>query len=125
MCGLHIVVHADELEELINYYQVINWLLLNSKSLNYFVETLSKPGSLAPGRFLTWNISNCPYLLGSWLLWRADNDVGSSTWTGASAHGDVYRAGNSLLQIQAAEDEGALGAVLVQSQHPQGESLRP
>lgn len=23
MCGLHIVVHADELEELINYYQVI------------------------------------------------------------------------------------------------------
>lgn len=22
MCGLHIVVHADELEELINYYQV-------------------------------------------------------------------------------------------------------
>lgn len=21
MCGLHIVVHADELEELINYYQ--------------------------------------------------------------------------------------------------------
>ena len=23
MCGLHIVVHADELEELINYYQVL------------------------------------------------------------------------------------------------------
>lgn len=23
MCGLHIVVHADELEELINYYQVM------------------------------------------------------------------------------------------------------
>lgn len=23
MCGLHIVVHADELEDLINYYQVI------------------------------------------------------------------------------------------------------
>lgn len=23
MCGVHIVVHADELEELINYYQVI------------------------------------------------------------------------------------------------------
>lgn len=23
-CGLHIVVHADELEDLINYYQVIN-----------------------------------------------------------------------------------------------------
>lgn len=22
MCGLHIVVHADELEDLINYYQV-------------------------------------------------------------------------------------------------------
>ena len=22
MCGLHIVVHADELEELINFYQV-------------------------------------------------------------------------------------------------------
>lgn len=35
MCGLHIVVHADELEDLINYYQVIiiiiififSWLL--------------------------------------------------------------------------------------------------
>lgn len=26
MCGLHIVVHADELEELINYYQV-RWKL--------------------------------------------------------------------------------------------------
>jgi len=25
MCGLHIVVHADELEELINYYQVRRW----------------------------------------------------------------------------------------------------
>lgn len=23
MCGLHIVVHADELEDLINYYQVL------------------------------------------------------------------------------------------------------
>lgn len=23
-CGLHIVVHADELEDLINYYQVIH-----------------------------------------------------------------------------------------------------
>lgn len=26
MCGLHIVVHADELEDLINYYQVISHL---------------------------------------------------------------------------------------------------
>ena len=26
MCGLHIVVHADELEELINYYQVTDTL---------------------------------------------------------------------------------------------------
>lgn len=32
MCGLHIVVHADELEELINYYQVreLNGLKLMS-----------------------------------------------------------------------------------------------
>lgn len=28
MCGLHIVVHADELEELINYYQVRGCLLM-------------------------------------------------------------------------------------------------
>lgn len=26
MCGLHIVVHADELEELINYYQVTHFI---------------------------------------------------------------------------------------------------
>lgn len=33
MCGLHIVVHADELEELINYYQVTNFNLPLSNSL--------------------------------------------------------------------------------------------
>jgi clathrin heavy chain len=27
MCGLHIVVHADELEDLINYYQVPSLLI--------------------------------------------------------------------------------------------------
>jgi len=33
MCGLHIVVHADELEELINYYQVIKLIpVVQSKS---------------------------------------------------------------------------------------------
>lgn len=31
MCGLHIVVHADELEELINYYQ----------NLGHFEELIS------------------------------------------------------------------------------------
>uniref|UniRef100_A0A2I3I0J8 Clathrin heavy chain n=1 Tax=Nomascus leucogenys TaxID=61853 RepID=A0A2I3I0J8_NOMLE len=32
MCGLHIVVHADELEELINYYQVLTRLLYDLRS---------------------------------------------------------------------------------------------
>lgn len=31
MCGLHIVVHADELEELINYYQVIKLLFYSQR----------------------------------------------------------------------------------------------
>lgn len=35
MCGLHIVVHADELEELINYYQVTKFNLpRNSLGVN-------------------------------------------------------------------------------------------
>lgn len=33
MCGLHIVVHADELEELINYYQVTGPVLVSDRCL--------------------------------------------------------------------------------------------
>ena len=34
MCGLHIVVHADELEELINYYQVTGVTLLREAPMH-------------------------------------------------------------------------------------------
>lgn len=35
MCGLHIVVHADELEELINYYQVYGLLVAQTQNCCY------------------------------------------------------------------------------------------
>lgn len=35
LCGLHIVVHADELEELINYYQVIKLTLVVQSVLSW------------------------------------------------------------------------------------------
>ena len=47
MCGLHIVVHADELEDLINYYQVQTYSFINcdhiktrssENCLNYLLE---------------------------------------------------------------------------------------
>lgn len=48
-CGLHIVVHADELEELINYYQVsctsnFGSLLLNPEYHDHNVPLLKLPG---------------------------------------------------------------------------------
>ena len=47
MCGLHIVVHADELEELINYYQDRGYFeelicLLEAALGNY--THITKPG---------------------------------------------------------------------------------
>lgn len=38
MCGLHIVVHADELEDLINYYQVIKIVLLIIHIVNILIS---------------------------------------------------------------------------------------
>lgn len=38
MCGLHIVVHADELEELINYYQVKQVVyIINVSTFNEYI----------------------------------------------------------------------------------------
>lgn len=38
MCGLHIVVHADELEELINYYQVKQVVyIINLSTFNEYI----------------------------------------------------------------------------------------
>lgn len=69
-----------------------------------------------------------PYLIfavppsGPWLFRGADHHAGGGAGAGACSHGHVHRTGHPLLQIQTTEDEGALGALLVQSQHSQGMS---
>lgn len=46
MCGLHIVVHADELEELINYYQVLNTTLKLKQGVNCLVHIVCRKGKV-------------------------------------------------------------------------------
>lgn len=71
MCGLHIVVHADELEELINYYQVrlrirshfcvyvcvfSSWLVILKIVINTGVQCLHVV--MTPYKFKTYHLAH-------------------------------------------------------------------
>lgn len=81
MCGLHIVVHADELEELINYYQVIK--LTACCTVRSVMATLSKSGIL-DGSWCEMSLSvslRIVVTLKSWsLCWKQRLDWSEHTW---------------------------------------------
>lgn len=78
MCGLHIVVHADELEDLINYYQVSMKIMSTHTGQEQALISI---------------------LLGPGLLRRADKPLGSGSGFGACSHGNVYGVGNIILEV--------------------------
>ena len=79
MCGLHIVVHADELEDLIQYYQD-KWVRFGFFGI----------------RLLFFNPD---YLYFQGLFQGADGPVGVFPWPREGSHGHVLRVGHSLLQV--------------------------
>lgn len=63
-----------------------------------------------------------PYQLlpGPRVLWGTHCSAWGCFGSGAGPYGYVHRARHPLLKVQTSEDEGAPGALLVQSQHPKG-----
>ena len=82
MCGLHIVVHADELEELINYYQdrgyfeeLIQLLEAALGESVYFLSTSIYIFKAPLVGFLTEQ-SNAPFNLDLWIFSNFPNSLG-------------------------------------------------
>lgn len=63
-----------------------------------------------------------PYQLlpGPRVLWGTHCSARGCFGSGAGPYGYVHRARHPVLKVQTSEDEGAPGALLVQSQHPKG-----
>lgn len=80
MCGMHIVVHADELQDLINYYQ----------DRGYFEELIGK----------TIKSTIIPFTF-KFLLNFFFRSFGGCSRFGACPHGYVHGTGDPLFQIQA------------------------
>lgn len=59
-------------------------------------------------------------LSGPRVLWGAHRSAGGRVGPRTRPHGNVHRARHPLLQVQTSKNEGALGALLVKSQHPEG-----
>ena len=94
MCGLHIVVHADELEELINYYQ----------DRGYFEELISLlEAALGKNSIIHLNYS----FIHTEPINVFNNMAIMYCRSRESAHGYVHRISYFVFQIQTREDEGA------------------
>lgn len=102
MCGLHIVVHADELEDLINYYQVCTafafWLI----SLFINKDVLLTWNQLYYTNIYLFIIMIIVFFLtiGPWIFRRTHQPSRSCSWIRACSHGHVHRTCHPVLKVQ-------------------------
>ena len=149
MCGLHIVVHADELEDLINYYQDRGKFLYLAILFNFLVKTWSE--------FLDIFILCNTFLLSyevrirsfndffHWLIFVvksqfefpdilkltiffphrlfrwADELTGGLPRPRTGSHGHVHRVSYPVFEIQTSQTQGTPRVILVTRQHSKSE----